>query len=373
MRTVYQYTLRQFLVPFAFFAAVLMAVVWLTQAFRMLDLILNRGQDAGTFGLFALLITPKVATIVIPIALLCAVLYCLNRLRNDSELVVLWSAGMDARSIAAPILMATWVITLIMFVVTLYLAPQGQRTLRGLIVEVREDLAGAVLQEATFNQPANGLTVYVRERAPGGELTGLLVHDNKNKDKPVTYMAERGLFLKTDASPRIVMQNGRIQTLDRKTGAFSTLSFDKYTFDLGQFVSEDVLVQYKPSERTLMELFKPDEFARTDREARKFQTELHMRLSGPLYGLAFVYLALALLLHAPHSRGNLMVPIAITVGISVAVRLGGFRLTNEVNRNPEMAIALYLMLAAAIAVPAWMLNRKPERARQAISVEGEAA
>lgn len=361
MRTVYVYTLRQFLLPFGFFAAVLMAVVWLTQAFRMLDLILNRGQDAGTFGLFALLITPKVATIVIPIALLCAVLFCLTKLRNDSELVVLWAAGLDAKAIAAPILMASGVITLLMFVVSIYLAPAGQRTLRGLVMEVREDLAGAVLQEAVFNQPAKGLTVYVRERGPNGELSGLLVHSTKDKDNSITYMAERGLFLKTDDSPRIIMQNGRIQTVSKKTGAFSTLSFDKYTFDLGQFVSEDVLVSYKPSERTLMELFQPSQHAKDEREARKFLTELHLRITGPLYGLAFVLIALALVLKAPHTRGNVVIPIAATVGISILVRLIGFRLTDEVNSTPMAAIAVYAMLALAILVPYWWLGRTAER------------
>lgn len=346
------------MVPFGFFSVVLMAVVWLTQAFRMLDLILNRGQDAATFGLFALLITPKVATIVIPIALLCAVIYCINHLRNDSELVVMSSVGMNARAVAAPIIAASIVITLLMFVVSVYLAPQGQRTLRGLVVEVREDLAGAVLQEGTFNQPADGLTVYVRERSSNGDLTGLLVHDSRNANVPVTYMAERGLFLKTDVSPRIVMQNGRVQRFNRKTGEFSNLSFDKYTFDLGQFVPEDVLVSYKPSERTVGELLQPGEFARDERERNKFLTEIHMRLSGPLYGLAFVFISLSILLHAKHSRGNLAVPIIMAIIVSVLVRLGGFRLTNEVNRNPEMAIVLYAMLVVAIVLPAWRLRRE---------------
>ncbi len=361
MRTVYAYTLRQFLLPFGFFAAVLMSVVWLTQAFRMLDLILNRGQDAATFGLFALLITPKVATIVIPIALLCAVLFFLTRLRNDSELVVLWAAGLDAKAIAAPVLMATYVITGLMFFVSIYLAPAGQRELRGMVVEVREDLAGAVLQEAVFNQPAKGLTVYVRERGPNGELSGLLVHSTKDPDNSITYMAERGLFLKTEESPRIVMQNGRIQTRNKKSGAFSTLSFDKYTFDLGQFVSEDVLVTYKPSERTLLELFQPTKHAKNDREARRFLTELHLRFSGPLYGLAFIYIALAIVLKAKHTRGNIVLPLAMVAGISILVRLVGFRVTDEVNSSPAVAILLYAMLGAAILVPRWWLNRADEK------------
>lgn len=361
MRTVYAYTLRQFLLPFGFFAAVLMSVVWLTQAFRMLDLILNRGQDAATFGLFALLITPKVATIVIPIALLCAVLFFLTRLRNDSELVVLWAAGLDAKAIAAPVLMATYVITGLMFFVSIYLAPAGQRELRGMVVEVREDLAGAVLQEAVFNQPASGLTVYVRERGPNGELSGLLVHSTKDPDNSITYMAERGLFLKTEESPRIVMQNGRIQTRNKKSGAFSTLSFDKYTFDLGQFVSEDVLVTYKPSERTLLELFQPTKHAKNDREARRFLTELHLRFSGPLYGLAFIYIALAIVLKAKHTRGNFVMPLAMVAGISILVRLVGFRVTDEVNSSPAVAILLYAMLGAAILVPRWWLNRADEK------------
>ena len=64
------------------------AVIWLTQSLRLLDLVINRGQSAGTFAYLTVLLLPTMLTIIVPIAFFAGTLFALHKLNTDSELVV---------------------------------------------------------------------------------------------------------------------------------------------------------------------------------------------------------------------------------------------------------------------------------------------
>jgi len=49
---------------------------------------------------------PSLLVVIVPIAFFGAALYALNRLNSDSELVVMWSAGISRLQIALPVLAA---------------------------------------------------------------------------------------------------------------------------------------------------------------------------------------------------------------------------------------------------------------------------
>ena len=76
--------------------------------------------------------------------------------------------------------------------------PWAQRKLKELAVQVRTDLMAQVIQPWRFTSPEAKLTVHIRDRAPNGELLGLMMHDARDPKQVVTYLAERGLIIKQD-------------------------------------------------------------------------------------------------------------------------------------------------------------------------------
>src|SRR6266481_4311623 len=106
MRSLFFYVVRQIVGPFLLFTLLLSLVIWMTQALRLLDLVINRGQSAGIFAYLTLLMLPTVLVVIVPIAFFAAVLYALNKLNSDSELVVMWSAGVSRLQLAVPVLVA---------------------------------------------------------------------------------------------------------------------------------------------------------------------------------------------------------------------------------------------------------------------------
>ena len=64
----------------------------------------------------------------------------------------------------------------------------------------------------------------------------LMMHGNP--EKPVTYLAERGIATQTEQGIRVVMFNGSQQLIDRKNGRLTLFYFDQYSLDLGVFNQE---------------------------------------------------------------------------------------------------------------------------------------
>src|SRR5256885_5724942 len=104
MRSLFFYVLRQIVGPFLLFTLLLTLVVWMTQALRLLDLVINRGQSAGIFAYLTVLMLPSLIVVIVPIAFFGAAIYALNRLNSDSELLLMWSAGISRQLLALPVL-----------------------------------------------------------------------------------------------------------------------------------------------------------------------------------------------------------------------------------------------------------------------------
>lgn len=370
------YLFRQSLGPMLFFTVVLTAVIWLSQSLRMLDLVINKGQSAGTFLYLTLLLLPSLLQIVLPFAFFFAIVYLIARLISDSELVVMWASGLSRWSVLAPMMAAALVMTLLTLLITLYLMPLGMRTMKDKVIEIRADLVTTLVKEGAFSTPIEGLTVYIKEQSRDGELTGLFVHDNRDTAHPVTYMAAKGVLVRTPDGPRLIMFDGNLQRVDGKRGQISILNFDKYTFDLSAFDQGYRRADRETSERYLSELIGYTAKSEWEEKQRgAFMAEGNNRLASPLYNFVFVLIAAAFLLTGSYSRRGHGWRITFAVMTGAAARLLGFGIQGFAAEN-GWAVALIwlnpiLWMAAATYViaiggwPTWATFGTPTQAEPA--------
>ena len=104
VRTFDRYLLSQLLTLFGFFSLVLVAVYWINRALLLFDRLIQNGHSAAVFLEFSALALPNVIRVVLPIAAFAAAVYATNRMRGDSELVVIQASGISplrgARAVA---------------------------------------------------------------------------------------------------------------------------------------------------------------------------------------------------------------------------------------------------------------------------------
>jgi lipopolysaccharide export system permease protein len=337
------YILRQLATSFGFFFVSLTGVLWLSQSLRSVDMIVNKGVSVGLFLYVTGLVLPSLLTLVLPIAAFAAVLYTYHRLTTESELLVMWAAGVSTRALARPALLLAAAVTVMGFVLTLYLSPAGQRELRSMKNTLRSSLAHVLLQEGTFNTIGDRLTVYIRARR-GGELLGLLVHDSSDNGKPVTMMAASGALVMTQHGPRFLMVNGVRQEMDRATGQLSTLQFDRYALDLSQFAPHENVRWREPGERYLHELIILGDNEDDRNNASQMYAEAHDRITAPLYVVVFTLMALASLLAGDFSRRGYSWRVAGALVGAVVVRLMGIGFLNLAAKFPVLTPLMYINL-----------------------------
>src|SRR5271163_2616776 len=80
----------------------LTAIIWVTQSLKQLDLMTSKGQTILVFLRITGLGLPFLTAIIAPVALFASVLYCLNRLNGDSELIVMSAAGLSTSRLLRP-------------------------------------------------------------------------------------------------------------------------------------------------------------------------------------------------------------------------------------------------------------------------------
>ena len=345
------YVLGQLIGPTALFAFLMTIVVWLTQSLRLLDLVINRGQSAGTFVYLTLLILPSLLVIILPIAYFAGTLYSLTKLSADSELVVMSSAGYSRAQLAVPVLVSAAIVMALTYACGLYLMPTGQRAMKDKVVDIRADIGAALLNEGEFNTPADGLTVFIRELNNDGTIRGVFVHDNRDKTHPVTYLAQSGQLVQTPVGARLVMDDGTIEVASGSGSQLQVLKFQRYVFDLDQFAGPSRATERATSERYLSELFNPDSHL-APKIRNAYIAEGHNRLAQPLYCIVFALIALAAILRGSRARGANALRITFAIVAVAVVRIAGYGVQGLATSNPTLNVLFYAipLIGAAVAL-----------------------
>ncbi len=363
-----RYILSQLILPILFISVALVGVVWLTQSLRFVDLIVNRGLSVNHFLYLTVLLLPGILAVILPVALLCGVLFTYHRLSFDSEIVVMKAVGLSPRALATPAVVIALFVTVATYGLTLYLQPLGFRTFKDQQFTIRHNHATVLMREGTFNSVIKDVTVYVRERR-GGELRGILVHDNREPDRPTTVMAERAVLVQTPAGPRFVMENGNRQERRRDSDQLSLLYFDRYVLDLALIAEFPDTRWREPGERYIGELLFPGDSEAANRARRELRAEAHKRFVTPLYGIAFVLIALAAVLSGEFDRRYEWRRILFAAVGAAAVQVVGIGLVPVISTTPALTPLLYLNVILAGGGAAWILltvRRRPRPDRPAL-------
>jgi lipopolysaccharide export system permease protein len=336
----------------------LTSAIWLTQALRDVDLMTGQGQTILAFVGITSLIIPQLIMVIGPVALVVAVSHVLNKLATDSEIIVMNGAGMRPRQLLKPFIAVTVVTSMMLTVISAYVAPKGLQILRQWISEVRADLVSNIVQPGRFTAIERGLAFYLRERRPNGLLVGLLMDDRRDPAQRITIIAEQGEMLKNEKGNFLLLGHGSIQRLDAKQRDPNIVVFDRYAFDLSQFSGSNQVVKYSVRERFLWQLLVPD---RNDplykEQPGQFRAELHDRLLGPIYPFAFVLIAFAFLGAPRTTRQSAAWSMAGVILAVSGLRLIGFASTVFTVKYPGAALVQYAAVAGTIVASLFAISR----------------
>lgn len=365
MTRIDSYIMRQLGLSLIAVTTGLAALVWLTQSLRFIELVLDRGLSIWVFLELTGLLLPSFFGVILPITTFVVTLFTYVRLSSDRELVVMRAAGLSNWQLARPALGVATMAMGVCFVLNLWITPASHEAFREWQFEIRNQMAGLLLQEGVFSSVGDDLTVYARDRDSSGALRGILVHDARERGAPVTILAETGRISSTPQGPRVTLFNGQRQQVERVAQPdgstalrLSVLSFQENSVDLARANRAEGPRFRNAQERNLTELFHPEEGV-SARDRGRFLAEAHLRLSGPVTAISFALLALAVALTGQFRRFgggfHLFAGCILMVGL-LALGLG---IGNLAARQAALLPLIWAQALLPGVISAWALSGLP--------------
>ena len=327
----------------------LTGLVWVTQALRQIDLMTSKGQSMLVFFTITGLTVPSLIAIIAPVALFVGVLYSLNKLNGDSELVVMSASGVSPGRLLRPFALLFAIVFALEAALYIYVMPWSFDQIETMMTLVRADFIANLAQPGAFNELEAGFIFHFRARAPDGSLRGVFMQDRRDPAHITTYISEIGKTTEKDGQTYLVLSKGSYQRPER-SGDSAIVTFENYAIDLSQFMSRGETTK-RPRERSTAALFRPDpKDESAQRMAGRLRSELFDRLCSPLYAFAAGLIGFAALGEARTTRQGRGVATGVAILTFTALRMLGIAATSLAVSKPGAAVLVWgLPLGASLA------------------------
>jgi len=360
-----KYLLSQLMILFGFFSLVLVLVYWINRAVILFDQLIASGQSASTFLEITALTLPNVIRIVLPISAFVASVFVANRLNSESELVVVQATGYSPWRLIRPVAVFGVIVGLILAVLTHFLVPASIRQLDLRQTEITRNITARLLTEGTFVHPVDGITFYVREISPEGELHDIFLSDSRSERAQTTYSARRALLIAEDTGPKLIMINGLAQTLTRPDQRLAVTSFSDFAFDIGALLPTSLATNRRVVSLPTRDLLSPSVAVLNETgstRANLIKTG-HERISQSLLAAVAAVIGFATLLLGGFSRFGLWRQIAAAVVIIMVTKSLDNALIDAARRSVDGWPLVYgaTVLGVVVAVAILSLAGRPLR------------
>lgn len=351
------YLFSQLVTAFLFSTFAVTFVILFTQSFRMLSLVMDNSSTMLVFFKLMGLSIPTFLPLILPLGLGVAVIFVYNKMAIDSELVIMRAVGISPFRQALPGLALSGIVLIVCFTLTLWLAPAANRSLVALQYQVRDSYAVFLSRPGNFNDITEGLTFYARRRGPNGSLEGILIHDVRNPQIPVTIMADTGQVIDNHDQPQIIVFQGRRQELDTTSGHLSELAFDQYVLDLNALRANSSTRSPDPREESLFQLtdqLTSNAILKVTHE--RLVAEIHQRLASPFLALCFTLIGLSAILVGDFNRRGLSKRIFIAALAIIFVQAGFMSITGIVAHYTWLAFVQYFIAIVPVLIGFGLIN-----------------
>lgn len=207
-------------------------ILWITQSFRIFDLIINNHVNLIDFLELATSILPFLVYSIIPFAVLITSFIEANRMSREGELLILQSNKYNFFQVVKPFLEFSIVITCVAFFLSFYLVPKCYGHFKRLQFALQHNYISFLLEKGVFVSKIDGLTFYVSDRDSDEVMHGILINDIRNPNHDVTITANTGLLSTSEDDVVLILQNGSRQEINHRTNKIMLVTFDKYKLDL---------------------------------------------------------------------------------------------------------------------------------------------
>lgn len=294
---IHRYITKEILSPTLLCIVIFTLVMVMGQAFKLVDLIIDKGVSLVDILVLLVTLLPTVFSISLPLAFLMGIMIGLGRMSADSETVALKSAGIGLARISTPVFALAFIFALLTGVTNLWVKPWGYSAFKTKTFEIARQKATIGFQPRVFMNQFNNLVLYTNDLDDRlNQMRGLFIVEKKPESTSWVF-ADNGNIITDEKTETVTirMHDGVIHR--QQTGAtdnYQLIYFSNYDIQPEISAARDLSTRkkVKPSELPTRELWSKITREKSQSTVRKLQAELHLRLCSTLSPLLFVLFGL---------------------------------------------------------------------------------
>lgn len=349
-----RYVIINCIKPYCIVALAVLLVVWMIQSIRIIELILSHDASVRDFFWLSLYTVPYILFVTFPISLVCTLLYVIKKMYNYNELMMLQCLGKSKKQIGFSFVYFSLMLCAVHYFISFYVMPLSYRNFRVLEEEVKTQYTTIFIEDGSFTEKFDGLTLYVGKRIGKNKFSHIFIHDARNTEKTIIVTAESGeIGVTGDGSAiQLKMHNGTYQEEHTLTKRNAMLFFKNYNMVIDLSVVRD----YKPrfldaNERYINEMLGNNSIKNIldSQKYRKIVAYGHHRIVWPLTNIAVTLAIVVITLQSNKERHEGYVFLwAFFSGITIL--LLSIMLQNMALKNTFFIFGMYIEVLMPIFI-----------------------
>lgn len=351
------YIIREISSLFLLGIVIFTLVLLMGRLITLTDLVVSRGVPLADVSRMILYLVPSFLVFTIPMAFLLAVLLAFGRLSADNEIIVLKAGGISLFQMLPPVILCAIFAVLLGLGTSTIGVPWGNSAFKDLSFQVLKSNITATIREKTFWDDIPGVVMYTDQYDEQSRtLKGVIIHDGRNSDHPMTIFARDGVVMSADGSQSLLLSlhEGSIHVAG-DGGLYRLVHFGEYSMTVGEKAGSNGISR-NASDLRLSELQRQIKDPGTPAKDRlKMLSELQSRFTFPVASLVFAILAVPLGIQNRRSGKSGGFTISIAIILSYYVLMSVVRTFAERGVVPPV-VALWIPNLVFLAVGLYFLR-----------------
>jgi lipopolysaccharide export system permease protein len=360
----HRYIFKQMLYWTVSIAISLIGIVWLSQALKLIELLVNKGAPFNQFFVLTALSIPLWLILALPISGLVATILVLNQLQQDREITAMHAVGLSNFSIARAPLILGAILTLVMYINSAFLLPLTFSGYKSILNKIRTSTPIVILQEGVFTDIIKGLTIFAEKRQGQTRFGNIFVYDTREEGKIIEVIAESGDVDITATPPRLRFYNGIRSEYALSDTQTAVLEFESYELSLAHKYKGLVPRSSDYNELSVSVLLAGN--GATEHFSREMRAEGHYRLASPFLSMSLIVIGLTSILSARYRRPNSWRQIGSGAFIAIIITISLLIARGATITTPALFPLMYIITILPAAAGLYVLHQKSYIIRKAI-------
>jgi len=313
LRIISKYILREFYKIFFLSSISFISLYLIVDFFEKIKSFISHKASINLVSLFFLYKIPFILFHIIPIAVLLSTLLTFTILSRNQEIVAMKASGINLSSICAPILISSFLISFLLFILNESVIPYATKKseyIENVCIKKKQP-AGFYKQNQIWYKSQNAIYNIQIFDPKNNVLKGITIN---NLDKDFNLVRRIDAKEARWSTKGWIFYDVRIRSW-QEDGFFKSQSFSKKMISLPETPQDFKKAEGNPEEMTFSELLEYIKKIESEGyDATKYVVDLHLKISFPLVSLIMAILGIPFALKAERGGG-----IALSIGTSIFI------------------------------------------------------